>query len=394
MQLYRNKGVAFLLGFIPGLGHYYVGKKIKALIYALLCFGIFGVGTTVAIIASDDDVFLSFGLIAFVIGCINMLDMIIYLIRTPYIPVAPPIPYMHGMYENEGEQFLHAAGLYGPHTSAFGQGIQKRDNERFFTILLSFVPGLGHFYLGLMQRGLSFLIAFFGLSTVLIFLTAITSQDGFAIFLGLLPVIWLYCMFDAVQSAHRKQQGEMLVDRTLFDELETYRESGRRSKVLAMMLSVLPGAGHMYLGLQKRGLQLMVGFLGAIYILDFMRLSLFLFLIPLIWCFSFFDALQQIGRVGREELRDIPVVKWMGNHQRWLGIILLFLGIYYILMRLFVPILEQQFPDWFMNYRYMLESYAQTVIIAVLFIGGGIKLLTGSKRREQVTRYFEDQGDE
>jgi hypothetical protein len=33
-------------------------------------------------------------------------------------------------------------------------------------------------------------------------------------------------------------------------------------------ISVFPGAGHMYIGLQKRGLQLMLLFLGFIYILD------------------------------------------------------------------------------------------------------------------------------
>ncbi|OPA80100.1 hypothetical protein BVG16_04945 [Paenibacillus selenitireducens] len=370
MQPYRSKGLAFFLNFIPGMGHYYVGKKTKAIIYALLFFGALGLGFMAGIVTRDDAPFVSMVIFAFIIGCINMLDMIIYLIRTPYIPNTT------GTY---GEQFLHAAGLQGP--NPMQANMPKQENERFFTILLSFVPGLGHFYLGLMQRGLSFLIAFFGLSTVLIFLTAITHQSGFAVFLGLLPIIWLYCMFDAVKFAHQKQRGEMLVDRTLFDDFENYREEGKRSKMLAMMLSVLPGAGHMYLGLQKRGLQLMVAFLGSIYILDFLRLSLFLFLIPLIWCFSFFDALQQISRYGREELRDIPIVKWIGNHQRWLGVILVLLGSYYILIRLIVPILEVQFPDWLGQYRYRIEDYFQTIVIAVLFIGGGIKLLTGSKQR-------------
>lgn len=370
MQPYRSKGVAFFLNFIPGMGHYYAGKKTKAIIYAMLFFGAIGTGFMAGIVTQSGEPFMLMLMLAFFIGCINMLDMIVYLIRTPYIPNTT------GTY---GEQFLHAAGIYGP--APMHAGMPKQENERFFTILLSFVPGLGHFYLGLMQRGLSFLMAFFGLATVLIFLTAITNQEGFVVFLGLLPIIWLYCMFDAVQSAHRKQSGELLLDRTLFDDFDAYREDAKRSKMLAMMLSVLPGAGHMYLGLQKRGLQLMVGFLGSIYILDFLRLSLFLFLIPLIWCFGFFDALQQISRYGREELRDVPVVKWMGNHQRWLGVILLVLGGYYILSELIVPILEVQFPDWLREYRYRFEDYFQTIVIAVLFIGGGIKLLTGSKRR-------------
>lgn len=73
--------------------------------------------------------------------------------------------------------------------------------------------------------------------TVMLFLAGITSSDAFLLLFGVLPVIWLYCMFDAVQLIHRKQAGEMLVDRTLFEEMEAGREEGRRSKVLATLLS-------------------------------------------------------------------------------------------------------------------------------------------------------------
>lgn len=38
----------------------------------------------------------------------------------------------------------------------------------------------------------------------------------------------------------------------------------------------------MYLGLQRRGLQLMAAFLLSIYLLDLLRLSAFLFLVPII----------------------------------------------------------------------------------------------------------------
>lgn len=78
------------------------------------------------------------------------------------------------------------------------------------------------------------------------FLTGLTSHAFFMLFLGILPIIWLYCMFDAVQLIHRKQAGERVEDRTLFDEMEAGRAEGRRSKVLATLLSAFPGAGHMY----------------------------------------------------------------------------------------------------------------------------------------------------
>jgi len=383
LQPYRSKGIAFFASFIPGLGHYYVGRKVRAIIYAMCFFGSLGFGVLGSIATQHDAPFAIGCVSAFVIGFINMLDMIFYLIRTPYIP------------NTYGEQFLQDAGLggygaYGPYGPM--QTTPRQDSERFFTILLSFVPGLGHFYLGLMHRGLSFLIAFFGLGTMLVFVASVTNQGGFAVFLGLLPIIWLYCMFDAVQAAHRKQQGDLLLDRTLFDDFDSFREDGRRSKMLAMVLSLLPGAGHMYLGLQRRGLQLMVGFLGSIYILDFMRLSLFFFFIPLIWCFGFFDTLQQLSRYSRGDLlSDTPVVRWLPSHNRWLGLVLIVIGAYYMFDQIALPMLERYFPRGIM--RYQVQQYFQTLVIALLFIGGGVKLLFGSRRQRNIEDMLEEDFD-
>ncbi len=77
-------------------------------------------------------------------------------------------------------------------------------------------------------------------------------------------------------------------DITILEEWDRERETGRRSRLVATLFSVFPGAGHMYLGLQRRGLQLMAGFLFSIYILDTLRLTLFLFIVPIIWCYAFF----------------------------------------------------------------------------------------------------------
>ncbi|AYB45124.1 hypothetical protein V4V36_05645 [Paenibacillus lautus] len=356
MQPQRSKGFAFILNILPGLGHYYWGRKGRALLYPLLFFGSLFGGILFGIMSASDAVF-ALGLLgALMIWGISMLDLLIALIR--YTPVT----------------IIH---------DEFGRPMEIRqdksdESERFYTILLSFIPGLGHFQLGLMQRGLSFLIAFFGLGTILVFLTGLTHESVFLLFLGMLPIIWLYCMFDVVQLVHRKQAGDLLIDRTLFDELESGRESGRRSKVFATLLSAFPGAGQMYLGLQKRGLQLMVLFLGSIYVLDVLKLSVFLFLIPLIWFYAFFDGLQQVSRYGREPLRDRPIISGLGNQQRWLGLGLLILGIYFVFTSVVMPYVETLFPDLHLDYR--IRTYMKTVIVAVLLIGGGIKLMTGSKK--------------
>ncbi|AZK47218.1 hypothetical protein [Paenibacillus lentus] len=353
MPRYRNRMLAFMLNFIPGLGHLYWGRKVRGILYPLFFFGGLMLGFLVAVASNDGGFMLAAAICAFVLWCISMLDITITLLRAP------------------------AADLSSYPYESTRKG--EADAERFYTILLSFVPGLGHFQLGLMQRGLSFLISFFGLITIMFVITGLTNETVFLLFLGLLPIIWLYCMFDAVQLVHRKQAGELLVDRTLFDEWESGRGEGKRSKVLATLLSAFPGAGQMYLGMQKRGLQLMVLFLGSFYIIDVLRLSLFLFIVPVIWFYSFFDGLQATSRYDHIPLEDRPLFDWKGDNQNWIGLILLLLGIYYVTMSLIVPIFNRFLPEF--RIEYFIDTYLRPVIVSLVLIGGGFKLLSRSKNK-------------
>ncbi|UFJ39162.1 hypothetical protein LOK74_13900 [Brevibacillus humidisoli] len=347
--------VAFWLGFIPGLGHFYWNRAIRAVLYALCFFGPLALGFLLAVVTSDDDP-LIICLISIPVWMISILDLLVTLLRHP------------------AAQHLQS----DPTETGSGKREPVDSNERFFTIILSFIPGLGHFQLGLMNRGIAFLAAFFGAVIMIGFVIVLTGNEGFFVFLGVLPIIWLYSMFDAIQLLNRKQRGEQLVDRSIFEELEESRETGRRSRILATLLAVFPGAGHMYLGLQRRGLQLMAAFLFTIYVLDLLYLSFFLFLIPLIWFFSFFDALQQISREGKGELRDEPIVDWLANHQKWLGVGLLALGAFYLFDQVVLRVIEELLPTW--NISYWFHRYFQTTVVSILLIGGGLKLVWGTRR--------------
>ncbi|MGE6574666.1 multi-tm2 domain protein [Paenibacillus xylanexedens] len=398
----RNKLLAFLLNLIPGLGFMYWGRAARAVIYPLLFFGTAVGSFMLAWMVDEKDLIIFGALGAVFFWGISMLDMIIVLLRAPSAreahyrgygaPYGAP-PHQGAAYQgaymgqqgpteqmNEDELHQHPGGEYGHPEGPYGQPMYQKgsEGERFFTILLSFVPGLGHLHLGLLHRGLSFLMAFFGSFAMMVFVASITNESVFLMFLLILPVIWVYCMFDAVQHVHRKQAGEVLQDRTLFEELEMGRVAGRRSKVLATLLSAFPGAGHLYLGLQKRGMQLMFLFLGSIYVLDLLHLSVFLFMIPLIWFYSFFDGLQCSSRYGREPLVDQPIFKDWARHQRLIGFGIAALGLYYLTIRLVIPQLNELFPNAFMTYE--IRSYLNTVIVSLLLIFGGLKLLFGKQR--------------
>lgn len=357
----KNPLLAFFLTFIPGVGHLYLNRKVRGFLYgagAILPF-IFGFFMYVQIYSVEQLITGIF--IAVFVTAISVMDMVLYLLKNQRDTI------------QTNETFQVPAQT------------KTDENERFYTILLSFIPGLGHFQLGLMNRGLTFLIGFFGLGTMVLFISVFTDQIAFLVFIGILPVLWVYNMFDAIQQVSKKLRGEELIDKTILEDFEeTRREQGKKSKTLATILSIFPGAGHMYLGLQKRGLQLMAAFLLGIYILDILRLSLFLFLIPIIWFYSFFDALQKVSMHGEEELEDIPVISYFVNHHKWLGIGMLALGIYYLVANVIIPASAPALmTNLGIDIEYWYYNYFQVSVICILLIGGGLKLMFGSKSRKE-----------
>ncbi|WP_425517576.1 hypothetical protein [Paenibacillus agaridevorans] len=376
----KSKAAAFFLSFIPGAGHAYLGRPFRCLIYAGLFFGLIGLGILIQIANGgyESDAFIMMIILAFAAAFINMLDMIFTLIsgKAPGLQGNPPVygdgGYAYGPQANGGEGY---SGAYGGHG---GRLDYAQEQEKSKTIMLSVIPGLGHMFLGLTQRGITFLISFIGLFAIIVFISAVMGSGAILVFLLALPVIWIYSMFDAVQLLQAKHRGEQLQDKSLFEGFEAHIGSGHKNKVLTIALSIFPGAGHLYLGLQKRGLQYMGGFLMAIYVMDNLRLSLFLFLLPLYWCFAFFDALQQIGRYERGELSDEPLLPMFVPYQRWFGIALLGFGAYFLVDRIVMRALNERFPvivREYLMYKYMFP----TAIIAFVMIVLGLRLAFGNK---------------
>ncbi|MNI73166.1 hypothetical protein D3C73_1291490 [compost metagenome] len=120
----------------------------------------------------------------------------------------------------------------------------------------------------------------------------------------------------------------------------------------------------------------MAVFLLSFYILDVLRLSLFLFLLPLLWFFSFFDALQSISAQEKGPIEDKPLVSSWVQHQGKIGVLLIVLGSYYVFNQFIVRILQRWFDS--IPITYWVSVYSQTLLVSLLLIGGGIWLV---KRR-------------
>lgn len=82
---------------------------------------------------------------------------------------------------------------------------------------------------------------------------------------------------------------------------------GARPSTLVFLFSLLPGAGHMYMGFMRRGAQLMVLFFGTIWLGSLAGpLPAFselwgILVAPVVWFYSFFDSLNLSGRLHRGE---------------------------------------------------------------------------------------------
>jgi hypothetical protein len=353
----KSSTKALTLSLFPGLGHIYFGNRFRGVLYLLAVIGCAFI-TVIGLLSHSEEIAILSFMAGIFIYLISFIDM--------------------GVQISKQKKSLKAANPDVPALQV------TQESERFYTIALSFVPGLGHFQLGLMNRGVTLLAAFLGLAVMVIFVTALSNRGEFMVFMAGLPIIWVYGFFDAVQQLNKRQRGEDLIDRTIFEDFETRREDGKKSKSIATFLSIFPGAGHLYLGLQKRGIQLMAAFLFSIYILDILRLGIFLFLIPIIWFYSFFDAMQKVSKYGEEDIEDVPIISYLINHQKWIGIGLVVMGLYYLFMNVVIPVFAPMLSNMInIDLMYWVQSYFQTGIVCVLLIGGGIKLLAGSKHKRE-----------
>lgn len=142
-----------------------------------------------------------------------------------------------------------------------------------------------------------------------------------------------------------------------------------KSKWLTIFFSCFPGAGHMYLGAMNKGIQLMMGFFLAIFLMGWLNISLIGFILPVIWCYSVFGAyhLYESGEM-KETFDSAALFPFIKDHSRWIGWGLILFGVIIISERLLLPHISLE-----------VQGYLRNGVVAFLFILGGIQLLRGEK---------------
>lgn len=156
------------------------------------------------------------------------------------------------------------------------------------------------------------------------------------------------------------------------------------------IFSLIPGAGEMYMGFKKQGLSIMLLFWGIIAIGSLTGLDWLLFLIPVIWFYSFFNV-HNLKSLSEEDFYSIEdscvfhmdeftgdINSLIIHHRKLTAALLIIFGVSVLLNNIidfFYMILPGYLADAFRAFAYHLPQ----LVIAVCIIFAGIYILTRKK---------------
>lgn len=171
----------------------------------------------------------------------------------------------------------------------------------------------------------------------------------------------------------------------------------RKNKFLTFLFSLLPGAGHMYLGLSKKGVLFMSSFFGVIFLSTSLYFSQLGLILPIIWFYSFFDALNYMNYTV-EELRVINVnytcpfcsgtttskfAKILKGKNKFIGIACIFFGVYFLIDNFIIRNSYTFFGNRIAHIINRIFNSIPAAIIPIIIIYIGVKLVIGGKNDEE-----------
>jgi hypothetical protein len=171
----------------------------------------------------------------------------------------------------------------------------------------------------------------------------------------------------------------------------------KRNNFLTFLFSLVPGAGHMFMGFMKIGVSLLAAFTLVIFLASWLDISSLLFILPLLWFYSFFDCINR--RYSNDEefavLEDYYLFsidkllasghQLLGIRRPLAGILLLLLGIYLVWNNLLLRMRSFGiFSDKALTIMKNVTSMAPQFILGIAIIIIGIRLIMGRKRERDL----------
>ena len=156
------------------------------------------------------------------------------------------------------------------------------------------------------------------------------------------------------------------------------------------IFSLIPGAGEMYMGFKKQGISIMLLFWGVFAIGSCAGMDWLIFLIPIIWFYSFFNV-HNLKSLSEEEFYSVEdtyvlhmdkllgdVDTLLSHHRKLTAIILIVFGAS-ILWNNLVDFFYMIFPGYLAEVLGSFAYHLPQLVIAVAIIFAGIYILTRKK---------------
>lgn len=167
----------------------------------------------------------------------------------------------------------------------------------------------------------------------------------------------------------------------------------KRGKFFTFIFSLIPGAGHMYLGFMKLGLSIMTVLFALLFISSWLRVGPILYILPILWFYSFFDAMNKVSLSDEEFyslddkyllISDFSVsdTKFYRKNKLYIGIALIVFGAYIIWLNIWNNV-SVFFHGVFYSFIDKITYLLPQLGVGVLIIYIGLRLVSGKRKDEE-----------
>jgi hypothetical protein len=171
------------------------------------------------------------------------------------------------------------------------------------------------------------------------------------------------------------------IDHAVYLEGDRIQRTGFWNKLIFFMFACIPGAAQMQMGLFKRGMQLMLTFIGGIVLISYANIESFipLAIIPT-WFFSFFDAYNARKKMLSGEVvvdTEAYNYQFIVKNKKILGLALVIFGVLG-----FLNAIDRSFN----LFGFPMRDFYWTIkraIIPIVFVISGLMLLSKIKKTEK-----------
>ncbi len=163
----------------------------------------------------------------------------------------------------------------------------------------------------------------------------------------------------------------------------------QKNKFWNIVFSCLPGAGQMHLGFMKLGVSLMLLFFGIIGVAAWLNLDMLLFLLPVLWFYSFFDSINKnsLSAEDFDKLEDEFVwgkdIEFNFINKRsvrsFCSFLLIVVGVVMLINNMWSIFSYCVNEELYWMVEYAINRSYQ-IIFAIVIIILGIRLITGKKK--------------